>query len=80
LSCFQTADQLKCREAISDKDASCFILPFGRVPDVRTLCADVSEPSVISIFTGGLSSYTAYKDGTDRAFRNFGIETTEAEK
>jgi hypothetical protein len=41
------------------------ILSFGRFPDVRILCANVSEHSGSPIFTGVviIPTYTAYEDG-----------------
>jgi len=50
---------------ISNKDASCCILCYEWYPGVWILCADISEHYVCSIFEGGLSSYTGYKDGTE---------------
>jgi len=53
--------------------SDCCILSFGWFPGAWILCGDVSEDSVSPIFIGDVSSlpaYTAYRDGTDRVFRN----------
>ena len=47
---------------------------FGCFPRVWLLYADVSEPSIGSIFKG----LKALEDGTDRGFRNVGIQQSEA--
>ena len=45
---------------------------FGQFPGVLVLIADVSEPSIGSIFMDRQMDPPAYKDGTDRGFRNVG--------
>ena len=51
---------------------------FGYFHGVWFLYADVSEHSICSIFIGWISSYPAYEDGTDRVFRNVGIQQPDA--
>jgi len=53
---------------------------FGYFPYVWLLYADVSEHSICSIFIGSIwsASYPAYEDGTDRVFRNVGIQQSDA--
>jgi hypothetical protein len=47
---------------------------FGYFPGVRLSFADVSEPSVRSIFKGWMKNilHPAFEDGPDRGFRNVG--------
>ena len=64
------------------KLSPCFescIYSFGYFPGVRLWFADVSEPSISSIFKGWMKSmkvlhtlHPALEDGTDRGFRNVG--------
>ena len=49
---------------------------FGYFPGVWLLYVDVLEHSICSIFIG----YPAYEDGTDRVFRNVGIQQSDAGK
>ena len=53
--------------------------PLGWFPGVWFIYADVSEPSISSIFIGtGRLHTSAYEDGTDRRFRNVGIYKPDA--
>jgi hypothetical protein len=46
---------------------------FGYFPGVRLSLADVSEPSVRSIFNGLMNILLeAFEDGPDRGFQNVG--------
>ena len=55
----------------------CILL--GISPGVRLWFADVSEPSISSIFKGWMdTSHLALEDGTDRGFRNVGKPQSDA--
>ena len=56
---------------VSDKRSS-VMYSFGCFPGVWLLYADVSEPSIGSIL------HPALEDGTDRGFRNVGIQQSDA--
>jgi hypothetical protein len=59
----------------------CNVFSFGCFPGVWVLIADVSEPSIGSIFIGRLILHRlAYEDGTDRGFRNVGYQHSDAGK
>ena len=54
---------------------------FGYFPGVRLWFADVSEPSISSIFKGWMLLHTLHpvlEDGTDRGFRNVGKLQSDA--
>jgi len=64
-------------------DESC-MYSFGYFPGVWLLYADVSQHCICSIFIGWIwstkllhTSYPAYEDGTDRVFRNVGIQQSD---
>jgi hypothetical protein len=66
---YSTINERRSFYKVKPIPAQCFILTFGRFPEVWILYAGVSEHSRSSIFIGGVSRnipiYTAYEDGTE---------------